>query len=157
MKKVFSKIWEMIRNHKGLAFLIFLALALLIFIGVVLGWMLYSGNDTYGNRLDGIEEYMIEDKRLDEVATALEELEEVSSANCRVQGKIIYINFSVAGGTSKDRAVEIANSTLEKFSEEEKKFYDLGYFITEENEEGTGYKLTGTKHYQLDSISWIRS
>ena len=50
----------------------------------------------------------------------------------------------------------MANSTLEKFSEEELAFYDLGYFLTNKQEEN-GFNITGSKKAGKEQISFIRS
>ena len=70
-----------------------------------------------------------------------------------------YINIKFKAGIGLDKAKEVANLTLEKFDEDEKKFYDIGYYLTQEDEseEKKGFVVTGTKNAKLDTISWIKS
>ena len=45
-------------------------------------------------------------------------------------------------------------------SNDEKKFYDIGYYLTQtsdDNSEDKGFIVTGNKSNELDSISWIKS
>ena len=95
-----------------------------------------------------------------EIEDNLEAMDEVVDAGVRVQGKIIYINLEFSRETSLDRAKEIANETLNKFSDEEKSFYDFGYFLTQvpvEENSDKGFVVTGSKNSKLETISWIKS
>jgi len=155
MKKIFNNIWNLIKRHKLLTVICSLAIILIIIMTVTLFSFFVGGNDKYGNRLDGIEEVKITSKEKKEVTSTIEEYEEVSNASVRVQGKIIYINIKFKEGTKLDKAKEIANKSLENIDEEQLKFYDLGYFLTSEDEDG--FNITGTKNAKLDEISWIKS
>ena len=58
--------------------------------------------------------------------------------------------------TSSDDAKGIASGTLDNFTEEELSFYDFSYFLKWEGEEGD-FVITGNKHHDLDSITWVNS
>lgn len=139
-------------------FLIIMSLFVLtgiIIILVVMFKFFISGNNKYGNRLDGIEEVEISKKDISEIASSIEENETVASASIRLQGKIIYITIKYKEGINIDQAKQVASSTLEKFSAEELEFYDLGYFLTSEGE--NGFNITGSKKAKKENISFIRS
>ena len=155
MKKIFSKIWGLIKRHKILTVVCTLILVLLVIMFVVFVKFFVGGNDKYGDRLDGIEKVKITSREEEKIEDFVEENEEVSDVDVRVQGKIIYINIKVKSGTSLDKAKEIAGSTVEKIDEDKRSYYDLGYFLT--SEDGEGFNVTGTKNAKLEHISWIKS
>jgi len=153
---------DVINRHKGLSIVLGLSLILFIIMLIIFGSLfLGNGEGKYGNRLDGIEEVKLSNSFLKEIETGLEEDERIISSTVRLQGKIVYINFEVNSDVSVDTAKEIANSTLEKFSEEEMAFYDFSYLVkwTTENEEGEKVTngIAGTKHPKKESITWSKS
>ena len=81
---------EILKRHKGLAIVGGLAFILLILLIIICSKMFLSKNGgVYGNRLNNIEK--ISDGEIKKVTNAIEEKEEVSSVNIRIQGKIIII------------------------------------------------------------------
>jgi uncharacterized pyridoxamine 5'-phosphate oxidase family protein len=122
---------------------------------VVLFSFFVGSNDKYGNRLDGIKKVELTSKEKKSITDKLKENEEVKEASVRIQGKIIYINIKFNDDTNLDKAKEIANNSLKEIDEDQLKFYDLGYFLTKDGE--NGFNVTGTKNAKLDKISWIKS
>lgn len=159
--KFFRSIKDLILRHKLLTIICFLAMIIVVFLVVVFFDMFIGGNNKYGNRLKGIDDVVISSKLKKDVVSFLEEKEEyVDNASVRVQGKIIYINIVFTRKASLDKAKAIATETLAKFDEDEKEYYDFGYFLTQvevEDKEDKGYVITGSKNAKLESISWIRS
>ena len=141
MKKFFTKIKNLILNHKLLATICLLAFILLVVLLFMVISMTVSTANKYGNRLDGIKEVEIKSKTLKEVENKIKENEEVKDASVRIKGKIIYFDITYNKGTEKDKAKEIANNTLSEFSEEEKSFYDMEYILIEDSngEDGDTY------------------
>lgn len=160
MKKFFKGIWGLIKRHKLLTLIMFLASIVVIIMMYFFFSMFIGDNGKYGNRLDGIEKVKLTEKALTSIETSLEENAEVTDGSVRVQGKIVYIHIEVTRETSLDRAKELAVITLDKFEEDERKFYDFGFSLTQVEQEGNediGFVVTGTKNAKRDSISWIRS
>jgi len=155
MKKFFSKVWNLVKRHKLLTFICTIAIILVIIMIVVLFSFFVGGNDKYGNRLDGIKKVELTEKHKKDIKEVLEESDEVVKVSVRVQGKIIYINIKYKEGVNIDDAKKIAESSVESIDEKKLKFYDLGYFLTSEGE--NGFNITGTKNSKLDNISWIKS
>lgn len=159
--KFLRSIKDLVLRHKLLTIICFLALVIVVFLVVVFFDMFIGGSNEYGNRLKGIDDVVISNKLKKDVVSFLEEKEEyVDSATIRVQGKIIYINIIFTRKASLDKAKAIATETLAKFDEDEKEYYDFGYFLTQievENKDDKGYVVTGSKNAKLDSISWIKS
>jgi len=152
---------KLIKRHMGLAIVGGLSLVLLVILFVIFAGMIFSkGKSEYGDRLNDIVK--IDKKVTDEVIEKVKENEEVSNIKVRTQGKIIYIVITVNSDTDKDRAKEIASSTLEYYPDEVKECYDYEYIVNEEerlNDDGedVSYTIAGTKHVNNDYISWTRN
>lgn len=161
MKKFFKGLLSLLWRHKLLTIICTLAIIVTAILFNVFFNMFVAGNSKYGERLKGIEEVTISNKDKKEVVTFLEDKKDfVKEATVRVQGKIVYINIIYTRNTSLDKAKAIATETLALFDEDEKAYYDYGYFLTQEeveDKENKGYIVTGTKNAKLESISWVKS
>lgn len=158
--KFLKGIKDLILRHKLLTLICFLAFIVVIILISVFFEMFVGGNGKYGTRLNGIEDVAITSKEKKEVESFLEEKETVEDASVRVQGKIVYINIVFTRDASLDKAKAVATETLALFEDEEKEFYDFGYFLTQvevDDKEDKGYIVTGTKNAKLESITWIKS
>lgn len=152
---------DVINRHKGLSIVLGLSFVLFIIMLIIFVSLFFgNGNGKYGNRLEGIEDVKLSDSFLNEVEESLKNDERVIDSTVRLQGKIVYINFEVNSDVSVDVAKEIAGSTLEKFSDEEKEFYDFSYiikWIIISEEESSIKAISGTKHPLKESITWSKS
>lgn len=149
-----------VNKHKGLSIVCGLALILFIIVFIILiSLFITTGKGTYGDRLDGIEDVKLSDSFLNEVKTSLEENDNIESANVRLQGKIVYIEFQTKSGVNTDAVKSISDEVLEKFSEDELKFYDFSFIVKWVNETDDGEKTTaieGYKHHNKTVISWTK-
>ena len=155
-----KKIKDLVSRHKLLSAICLLALIVIIMMMYVFFNLFVGGSNKYGDRLKGIESHKVEKKQQEEVVSFLKEKNEVNDASIRIQGKIIYIHIEYTRETSLDTAKAIATESLAKISDDEKKFYDIGYYLTQtsdDNSEDKGFIVTGNKSNELDSISWIKS
>ena len=152
-----KKILKWMKRNTGLVIVLLLTLVLLVFITVIFVKLL-MGNSSgkYGNRLDGINEVVISDETYDSVKEEVKGTDKVTDVTTRLQGKIVYITIVLNSDTSSDDAKNIASGTLDNFTEEELSFYDFSYFLKWEGEEGD-IVITGNKHHDLDSITWVKS
>lgn len=107
----------------------------------------------YGNRLDGIENVEITDKKEKEVIDFIKEDENITDASIRIQGKIINIIIKAKDKKNTvEKMKENGTEIIKKFSEEEINFYDFQFFI--KNEEAN-YNLMGYKNKKSEEISWV--
>lgn len=146
---------NIIARHKFLFLLCLLAFIVCVILFYIFFSLFIGGNDPYGDRLKGINSVKISTKLKNEVHESLDAIENVSSSSVRVQGRIIYIHINVKENVGSDRAKELANEALGKFSDEQKKYYDFGFFLIQERE--NGFIITGTKNANSDKIVWIKS
>lgn len=152
-----ERITKWIKRNKGLFIVLLLTLILLIFIIVIFVKLLVGNSkDKYGNRLDGIENIMISKETYDGVKSEVMDTTLVEEVSVRRQGKIVYTTIILKADTGRDKAKEIAANTLDNYSEEELAFYDFSFFLKWEGEEADTV-ITGNKHSNLESISWVNS
>ncbi len=158
---------KLIQRHKGLAIVGGLTLILLIIIFAIFARMFLSNGDEYGDRLKNLVK--IDNSTINEVKDAISEYEEVEEISIRTQGKIIYTTITYTETTKKDKAKEIASKTLEYYDEEVIKYYDFEYLLnqkiepteedddSEEEPEDKSFYIAGTKHPDLEKISWTKN
>ena len=90
-------------------------------------------NDTYGNRLNGIESMEISDSEKDEIVNVIKESDKVDKATVNIKGKIIYVNVYLLDG-NRDLANSIAVKVLNTLNEEKKDFYDINFSFNKDAE-----------------------
>lgn len=119
-----------------------------ILVGVIVYFVGQTTRDKYGNRLEGIDTVKITDTKRSEVINKIKENELVDSADIDIKGKLIYVNITLKTGKHADSEA-ICQTSLEAFSEDEKKFYDIQYIVSnkdsniEENFPVMGYIKAG--------------
>lgn len=151
-----EKIKKWMRNNKGFCVVILLCFVLAaILLVIFIGMLSSKSSNKYGNRLSGIEDVKIDKEVYDGVKEEVLSTEAVEDVNIRLQGKIVYTTIVLKEETTLDKAKEIASNTLDNYSEEELKYYDFSYFLKWNNEEGITV-ITGNKHNNFDSITWIK-
>lgn len=136
------------------AFIIFFLIGI---ISVFMMWNQGSGS-VYGNRLEGIKEVKIEDKKLTEISSSIKENTIIASASSKIEGKIINYYLEVNTGTKKEDAKKASEIILEKFSKKELEFYDVQVFITEKDKpEGSTYPIIGYKSKTTEKFVWTNN
>ncbi len=136
MKK---KIKKLLKNKTFIIFMI-LFIIFLVCIFMLRSVFITGGGSKYGNRLDGIKKISFTDKNKKSITSQIEKSDKVKSAKINVHGKIINVIFDVKEDTSKEDAKAIAQSSLEKFSDKVKGFYDIEFMITKKDEKGEEVK-----------------
>ena len=157
MNSFLEKIKDLVSRHRILSMICLLALVIIIILMYIFSSIFTSNGNNYGDRLRGIKDVEIAKSKLSSVSDKIKENSEVTKASVRVQGKIVYLDIEFNADTSLDKAKEIANSSLDNFSDKEKKFYDFEYILYQKKDDNTGFKITGTKGPKTDGISFIKS
>lgn len=148
-------ILKFIKKHSH----IIVGVIILIFL-VIIGIMaknFFFPSDTdvyYGTRLEGIEKVRIKDKTKEELKGVFKDSSK--SVTIRLAGRIIYVDVKLNEGVSTDTAKDLSNKTLEKLSEEEKKYYDVQFIIANESDTDH-FPIIGYKHHARTAISWTRN
>ena len=144
---MFNKLMKELKENKftTIVFLIFLGLFLIgaLIFGLV---MPKTGKPIYGNRLDGIEKVEFTKDQTNELVKNLKDKDYVTSASTHISGKIINVLIETKEGTSIKKAKTLKTIVLKAFEEDQKKFYDIQLFITNENKDAKGYPVIGYKN-----------
>lgn len=144
---MFNKLMKELKENKftTIVFLIFLGLFLIgaLIFGLV---MPKTGKPIYGNRLDGIEKVEVTKDQTNELVKNLKDKDYVTSASTHISGKIINVLIETKDGTSIKKAKTLKTIVLKAFEEDQKKFYDIQLFITNENKDAKGYPVIGYKN-----------
>lgn len=167
MKKRIKKLFK---NRK---FIIFLILLLIIIICTLLlkGVFFPSGGSNYGNRLDGIKNIKFNKNDQEKINKFISDNDKVTTSKINIHGKIINVIYNVNKDVQIEDAKNIAVSSLESFSDEVKKFYDIQFIITNNEETGEEvqstdsegktvtnivkkYPIMGYKNSSKDNIVW---
>ena len=111
----------------------------------------------YGNRLDGIKKVEIKNSRLKEVKEELEKEEKISSADVKIEGKIIMAILVVENDTSIDEAKKESTTITKHFKKDELKFYDIEIFVSKEDEAQNNFPIIGHKKADKDGFSWTKN
>ena len=152
-----EKIKKWINKNKGLAILLLLTIIFVIILLIIFIELLVGGSSNkYGNRLDGIDKVKISNETYESVKKEVEDTELVEKVETRLQGKIVYTTIKLKDGITVEKAKEIAANTLDNYSEDELKYYDFSFFLKWKGEEKDTV-ITGNKHHNLDSITWVKS
>ena len=146
--------------HNNRIYCILMGISLLCLLLIAAAFLMFfvdqTKTDVYGNRLNGIENVEISKTHKDEVISFITEQEIVDKANINIKGKIIYINVYLKSGKVDD-AQSLAVKILEKFSEDEKNFYDINYtFALTTTEEESPFPIMGYKKSDKTIITWTK-
>lgn len=150
---------KVLKRHKGLAIIGGLTLILLIVIFAIFARLIFSGsNSEYGDRLKGMVK--IDNSVTKKIENEIGDMDEVDDISIRTQGKIIYMTITFTNTTSKDKAKEIASKVLTYYSDKVLDYYDFEFILTQKadkSEEDKAFTVAGTKHPDVDKISWTRN
>lgn len=143
---------DFLKKHK---IYIYILLFLLVLLGIffVMKNFLYPDDlkSIYGSRLNGIEEVKIDNNRLSEIKVIYANEELISSIELGLKGKIINIIIKGKEGYTIDVAKKAISDNLTSFSEKERNFYDIQFFVSNEF---LNYNLIGYKNKSSEIIAW---
>lgn len=151
-----NKLKEIWGKNKVLIVLGIILIICFIAILIVTFSFFFGGSESvYGDRLDGIENYPIEDSFIDEYIANLESDEMINSATFDTKGRIIYVTIDFVGDTSLVEAQSKAAASLEQFSEETLSYYDINFTLTSESTENSeGFTIVGARNVAGSGLVW---
>ncbi len=154
MKKIIKKLKNSWNQNRVLFVLTtILIVCIILILMVVIDYFLGTSKDKYGDRLEGIKN--VEVSRISELESKVKEDEKIADCNIRQIGKIIYININFTNEITLVEAEGKALNTVELFSEEELKFYDLNYSLTQDaTESSAGFSIMGAKNINGTGLVW---
>ncbi len=155
MKKFLKKVKKFVLRNKLLSILLGLLVLILIFGLIVIKILIFPHYKVskFGDRLDGIEAVKLDNSRFNDIKNSFEGNENISLDSFRLSGKIVNVNISIKGDYKKEdiriKSMEIIN----KFSEDERKFYDFQVLVTFDDDRDP---MMGYKNKNSESLEWDR-
>ena len=136
---------KFIKKNKNTFIILGIVLIVLIITFIALFHFLFSGYKTskYGNRLTGIENVQISD----ETINASKEI------SYHLSGKICNFILIVDKDANPDTIMKEAGKILEKFSTDEKKFYDF-QILVKSSEDSKNFPIIGYKINYGETFTW---
>ena len=134
-------------------------IGLVIFIAVVLIFFTIFfiipsfGGNTYGDRLDGIEEHEISNSVVNEIEDNIKKENGVTDVTYREEGRILNFTITLEASTNLDDAKGYANLITDSISKKNQKYYDIQVFLNTE-EDSEVYPIAGYKHKTSDEFVW---
>lgn len=136
--------------------IIFIVVIIFAILGIIKLIMPNGSKDLYGNRLDGIENYSINESIINDIKDELQKNKSVLSVNYDLKGKIVNFIITVDNSMDKLTATSLADKILAKFDENLQSFYDFQVFV-KTNEESEIFPIIGYKHTSAVNFSWSGS
>lgn len=148
---------EFFKRNKVTVIIGTIFLVIMIAAGIALVKLVYpdSKKDLYGNRLDGIEEVLIEDVKIEEIKQSLTDTGKVNTVTYDLKGRLVNFIVDVKKDIDKVTSRALTDKILTSFTEEQKNFYDFQVFLTSvEDETSEIYPMIGYKHKTTVNFVW---
>ncbi len=140
---------------------IFALLGILLVCVIVIGfgfWKFFysgAGSTKYGDRLDGIEEYVLDKNLEDKIKAIYGSESSVGEVKVTIEGKIIYINIDFVSTVKKATAQSLAVKSLNEIGEKNLTYYDVQYILTYSgSEENSNFPMFGAKSSSSLKVVW---
>lgn len=143
---------KFIKKHKVLLIVLTLILIMLVLFSMY-AYSYQQNKNRYGNRLNGIENVIITDDKIENIKEKVLTNEICDTVTYKQNGKIIKFFIEVNLETDELTLESIFNSILEEFSDSEKKFYDFEIFVTNNSK---SYIVAAYKHKNSEVFSITR-
>lgn len=141
------------KNKSTIVAVVVFILVLILIFGIKSMFTTDEANAIYGTRLDGREKVEISNQQLQKVKQELEA--DATSVSTRIAGRIINIAIKTSTETSVEDAKKLGDKAVEKFSSEEKEYYDIQILI-ENDGNAAQFPIIGYKHHTKDKITWTK-
>lgn len=144
---------KVIKNNKG----IFIALGIIVVLLLVLFLLMkafFPSGNPYGNRLDGIEKVPFSKKDIEKLEDKMDDNSSVKKASVNLEGRLFNIILTTKKDTKLDDMKDYCVKLLELYSEEELKYYDIQFYLVNEDKKAESYPAIGYHNKKATKISW---
>ena len=144
---------KVIKNNKGIFIALGIIVVLLLVLFVLMKAFFPSGNP-YGNRLDGIEKVPFSKKDIEKLEDKMDNNSSVKKASVNLEGRLFNIILTTKKGTKLDDMKDYCVKLLELYSEEELKYYDIQFYLVNDDKKAESYPAIGYHNKKATKISW---
>lgn len=145
------------KNKKITIGIIITILALLAIFFIVIFILPLFGHNKYGDRLEGMDQVEISSETKNNLVEVMEKTGHFESVEYTLNGRIINLVAVVKKDVKAKDAKEAASKVLDKLSKEEKEYYDVQVFLTQEQEESKSYPYIGYKSKTAKGFVWTNN
>ncbi len=152
-----------LKNNKVLLLLGLILVVCFILIVIALFKYFYGANNNskYGDRLENISKYKLDNDLESEIESLYTE-NEVDSINLKTSGRIIYLTLNLSNVILKENAKTLALKALDKFTDKQKNYYDIQFIVKCSKEENSSaendlYPIMGYKNSKSAVVVWTRN
>jgi len=149
------------RKQNNTVVLVLLGILLACFLLLGYGFYKYfyagSGNNKYGDRLDGIDKYPLSKTLESDIQNVYKGNASIKEVKVNVEGKIIYIIIDSKEYVKTTDAQDLAIKSLEKIGEKNLTYYDVQYLLTyssKKSEENNNFPMFGAKNANSNKVVW---
>lgn len=135
-------------------------LLILVVCFAVIGFLFYkffyagAGNNKYGDRLEGIEDYPLSETLADDIKKLYPEDDHVKNVIVNVEGRIIYINIEYDIPWGNANAASRAEKALEAIGNDNLTYYEVQFLLTYNGEEENIFPKFGMKNANNIKVAW---
>lgn len=141
-------------------FKILMLVSLLCIIVIVTFLLIYffggTSGSKYGNRLDGLSSYIIEDSKIKDITSSISAEKNIKKTTIKLEGKLFYIAIYLEDKAKSIDGVNAATKALELFTEDQIKYYDFNFSIVMDQASSSedNIYIMGYKNNTSSSITW---
>lgn len=144
-------------KQDNIILLVLVGILLVCFIAICILFYKYfyagTSETKYGDRLEGIENYVLSSTLEDDVKALYTDSKSVGEITVNTQGKIIYINIAFVESLKVAEAQSLAIKALDAISEENLTFYEVQFLLTCEAE-NENFPMFGSKNANSLKVVW---
>lgn len=131
---------------------------LLIFLGLQVKKVLMpdEGKASYGERLEGIENYPISDEVYNKIMEDYGKNENVKQITHHLQGKIVKFFITVDDKVSVKDAKSLGDKIITYFDENTLKYYSIQIYVQKKDEALNNFPIIGMKDPLSTNVSWTK-
>ena len=144
MKKIKKKIPKLIP-------IIIVALIILILLILIYNNLFKSSSSS---RFKDLDKYELTDSEVSDVKSTFDNLDNLNKVSVYIKSKIIRIYLVLNDDVELKKVAELADSSINKISEKNLKYFDVEIFIESLNKESTVYPKIGYKHKSQTKFTW---
>ncbi len=144
MKKIKKKIPKLIP-------IIIVALIILILLILIYNNLFKSSSSS---RFKDLDKYELTDSEVSDVKSTFDNLDNLNKVSVYIKSKIIRIYLVLNDDVELKKVEELADSSINKISEKNLKYFDVEIFIESLNKESTVYPKIGYKHKSQTKFTW---
>lgn len=142
-----KKLWK--QNRILFVLIIILIVCFVAIISVALTFFYSKNVSKYGDRLDNIEDYPIEDNFKTEYKETLMDNKNVTKVSMNLIGRVLYINIDFDDQIKLENAQKIITNSLDLFDEDTLNYYDVQFILKSDN-----FTIIGAKNAVVENIVW---